>query len=374
MKLVITNLSRVWGGNEKWLATLAAGLQRRGHRVVVACRAAGAVPEELRRRGIPAAPIHPGGYADVWRGMRFRRWLARERPDAVLLTSWKGTPWGAWAARRAGVPRVVVRLGIVRPLERRRHALPFRRWVDALIVNAEEIREAWVRTAPWFPRGEVHVVLNGIAPAAAPSPGGAAALRAALGVPADTRLVVGAGHVARRKGFDLLLDALAAGSLPDVHGVIVGSGPEEGALREQAERLGIRERVHFLGHRGDVPEVISACDVFALTSRNEGMANVMLEAMSVGTPVVAADVSGVRAAIRATADLPPAGWIVPPDDVGALAAALAEVLGDLERGGKEAARRTAEARRRVEEWFSVERMVDQAERVLFPGGGEGARR
>ncbi len=168
VKLVAQNGSRVWGGNEKWLATAAAGLRARGHEVVVACRPDGPVAAELARRGVPAAHVLPGGYLDAWRGLRFARWLRRARPDALLLTSWKATSWGAWAGRRAGVPRVVVRLGIARELRRRRHALPFRRWVDALVVNAPEVREAWTRSAPWFPPGEVHLVFNGIQPPAAP--------------------------------------------------------------------------------------------------------------------------------------------------------------------------------------------------------------
>src|SRR5688500_15783101 len=107
MKVVIQNTSRVWGGNEKWLATLAAGLGARGHEGVVSCRRGGVVAPELARRGIAVTGVRPGAYGDVLRGVRFARWLRRERPDALLLTSWKGIPWGAWAGRRAGVPRIV---------------------------------------------------------------------------------------------------------------------------------------------------------------------------------------------------------------------------------------------------------------------------
>ncbi|HEX8276384.1 MAG TPA: glycosyltransferase [Longimicrobiaceae bacterium] len=366
MKLAAQNAGRVWGGNEKWLCTVAAGLRARGHEVVVACRADGPVAAELARRGVATAHVLPGGYLAAWRGLRFARWLRRERPDALLLTSWKGTGWGAWAARRAGVPRTVVRLGIVRELRHRRHALPFRRGVDALVVNAPEIREAWTRSAPWFPPGAVHVVLNGIQPAPPPSAEDRRALRAELGAGADTLLVAGAGNLARRKGFDLLLDAFARAAVPGSRLAIVGAGPEEAALRARAERLGIAERVCWAGHRDDVPGVLAACDLFVLSSRNEGMANVMLEAMAAGTPVVAADVSGVRDALGPAADGAPAGWIVPPEDPAALGEAIAEVLADLRAGGGEAARRADEARHRVAERFGVERMLDEVERVLFP--------
>lgn len=375
MKVVIQNTSRVWGGNEKWLATVAAGLIARGHQVTVSCRADGQVMSELTRRGIPTTIIRPGTYGDLLRALRFTRWLARERPDALLLTSWKGVYWGAVAGRRAGVQRVVMRLGIVRRLRRRgRYTRPFRRAVHALIVNSPEIRDAWLHSAPWFPADAVHVVLNGIAPAPPLSAEERDALRAELGISPDAIAVAGAGHVHRRKGFDLLLDALARADVAGGEGVIVGTGPEEDALRKRAEELGIAERVRWPGFRQDVVRVLGACDVFVLSSRNEGMANVMLEAMAAGTPVIATDVSGVRGAIDERDSRPPAGWIVPVDDADAMAAALGEVTAGVRAGSDEVRRRVDEARWRVEHWFGVERMVREAEAVLegrakAPAGG-----
>jgi glycosyltransferase involved in cell wall biosynthesis len=361
MKIVIQNTARVWGGNEKWLATLAGGLIARGHGVVVSCRRAGPVREELERRGIPTTGVRPGTYADLPRGMRFLAWLRRERPDALLLTSWKGIPWGSWAARRAGVPRVVVRLGIVRTLPQGgRHTWPFRRRVDALIVNSAEIRDEWLRSAPWFPADAVNVVLNGIVPPPPLSPDERAAVRAELGVPPDARLIAGVGHVHRRKGFDLLLDAFARAGVDRSHVVIVGTGPEEDALRRRAAALGVADRVRWAGFRNDVPRVLGACGLFVLGSRNEGMANVMLEAMAAGTPVVATDISGVRAAIGERDGRPPAGWIVPSDDPDAMADAIRIALSDAD----EARRRAEEASWRIASWFSVERMVSEAEAVL----------
>jgi glycosyltransferase involved in cell wall biosynthesis len=365
--VVIHNHSRVWGGNEKWLATLASGLVRKGHRVVVSCREDGAVAPELERRGIATVHVRPGTYADVVRGLRFAAWLRRERPHAVLLTSRKGMLWGSWAARRAGVPRLVVRAGIAEVPAERRHQLPFRRWVDAVIVNSRYIADRWrAEASGWFPPDRVRVVLNGIVPPQLDA-ADVERVRRELSPEAGTTLVVGVGHLARRKGFDLLLRAAAA-SRPDVRVVIVGAGPAEDELRRLAAELGVADRVVWTGHRADVPTILAACDVFVLASRNEGMANVMLEAMSVGTPVVATDISGVREALAATDDRPPAGWIVPPDDAGAMASVLADVLRLRDASPEQVSAHTVEARARIGEWFSVERMVDECEAILFGGG------
>jgi glycosyltransferase involved in cell wall biosynthesis len=365
-RLLIHNHSLVWGGNEKWLATLAVGLQYRGHRVAVSCRRGGVVSDELNRRGISTVHVRPGTYLDVPRGIRFAAWMRRDRPDVVLLTSRKGMLWGAWAAGRARVPRIVVRAGIAEVPSTLRHRLPFRRWVDAVIVNSRFIAQRWREQARWFAPGKVHVVLNGIRPVQ-PRPDEVERARRGICSDPGATLVAGVGHVAHRKGFDLLLRAAASLGRSDVRVVIVGSGPAEGELRGLADEMGMADRVIWTGHRTDVPNVLAACDVFVLASRNEGMANVMLEAMSAGTPVIATDISGVREALAPTENRPAAGWIVPPDDAGAMSSALAEVLRLRAEAPAQVHARAAEARARIDDWFTVERMVDECERVLFPG-------
>jgi glycosyltransferase involved in cell wall biosynthesis len=366
MKVVIQNNGRVWGGNEKWMATLAAGLAARGHEVVVSCRR-GPVRERLRALGIATSSLRPRGDADLLSALSFAVWLRRQRPDALLLTSWHGLAWAAWAARRARVPRTVVRLGIVRPCPRRGgRAWAFRRWVDALVVNSTEIRDAWLRSAPGFPAGAVHVVMNGLAARDGERAALRARLRGELGAGPETLLVGGAGHLAPRKGFDLLLRAFALAGVDDARAVIAGGGPHLHDLRALAAELGIADRVRFLGPRDDGPDVIAGCDLFVLPSRNEGMANVMLEAMAAGVPVIATDVSGVRAALGAGDDGQVAGWIVPLDDATAMAAAMREAADGIRAGSPEVSRRTAEALRRVRERFGVERMVRECEAILFP--------
>jgi glycosyltransferase involved in cell wall biosynthesis len=365
MKLVIHNNARVWGGNEKWILTLAGGLAARGHDVVVSCRRGGEVARRVAAAGIRVSPVRPGAALDLPRALRFAAWLRRERPDALLLTSWKGGAWGAWAARRAGVPRVAVRLGILRVPERGDAVRWFRRGVDALIVNAPEIAEAWHRGAAWFPRDRIHVVLNGIDGVPVDREAAASRLRETTGADAGTLLIGAAGHVAHRKGFDVLLDAFARAGLPDARVVIVGDGPELPRLRARARELGIAERIHWLGRRDDVADVLAGCGVFVLSSRNEGMANVMLEAMAAGTPVVASDISGVRTALGADADGSAAGWMVPPEDADALAAALAEVAALRADDPAAVQARADRALARVRERFGVERMVAEVEAVLL---------
>jgi teichuronic acid biosynthesis glycosyltransferase TuaC len=147
------------------------------------------------------------------------------------------------------------------------------------------------------------------------------AAKAALGIEGPLLATVGA--LIERKGQGFALDALAR--LPGVTLMMIGDGPDRSALERQAERLGISNRVHFLGARppGEVAELVAAADVMLLPTRAEGIANVWVEALACGTPVVTCDAGGAREVI----DRPQAGRVAARNAV-ALAAAVLEVLGD----------------------------------------------
>ncbi len=365
MKLVIQNTSKVWGGNEKWMAILAAGLQERGHEVIVSCRP-GPVSEELMRRGIRTAPYRPRGPIDLVSGLAFAAWLSSQRADVLLLTSWRVTPWATVAAGLARVPRIVMRLGIVRHFPGGTPKAIALHHIDALIVNSVEIRDTWVASAPDSLSNRVHVVLNGVRSRRDERNDLRRQLRSELGLGNDTMLIGGAGHIAKRKGFDMLLRAFTSMRESDVALAILGDGEHRSALEHEAGNLGIGSRVHWLGHRADGAGIIAGLDLFVLSSVNEGMANVMLEAMAGGCPVIAFDISGVRKALGADSDRPPAGFTVPAGNEGALAQAMDNAAGLIRSESTVVAGTVDEAHWRATNWFSPERMVDECERIIFP--------
>jgi glycosyltransferase involved in cell wall biosynthesis len=365
MKLAIQNTSKVWGGNEKWLAAVGEGLIARGHDVVVSC-APGPVANELAARGIGTTTIRPRGAIDLVSAAAFGRWLRHEKPDTLLLTSWRVTPWAVVAARLAGIQRMVMRLGIVRDFPRNTPKAIALEAVQAIIVNSSEIRDVWLRTAPRHLGTRATVVLNGVRSRRGERETQRAKLRTELGLSGDTILVGGAGHISARKGFDLLLRALAQTEEPDIMVAIVGDGEYRSELERVASDLGIPSRVKWLGHRDDGAGVITAFDIFVLSSHNEGMANVMLEAMAGGVPVIAFDVSGVSEAIGEREGRPAAGWIIPSADVDALARALDSATVQLRTNPSAVEAISDEAHWRAENWFSPARMVAECEVLLFP--------
>ena len=172
--------------------------------------------------------------------------------------------------------------------------------------------------------GKIEVLRNGV-DLAGFTPIDPATARRKLGLPVDGRVIVSVGHLIPRKGHELVIEALAA--LPDVTLLVAGSGPEREALSRLASRLGVEGRVRFLGQLAHdaLPFVYSAGDALVLASSNEGWANVLLEAMACGTPVVATDVGGSREVV----DAPEAGILVAKRDVPSIADALGRLLGAL---------------------------------------------
>lgn len=160
-----------------------------------------------------------------------------------------------------------------------------------------------------------------------------AAAKAALGV--EGPLLVSVGALIPLKGQRLVIEALA--ELPGATLILAGDGPERGALERLARTRGVSERVRFLGNRphGALPGLLAAADVMVLPSEREGLANVWLEALACGTPLVISDVGGAREVV----DRQEAGRLVPRQPA-AIAEAVRELLASPPE--PEAVRRTAE--------------------------------
>jgi glycosyltransferase involved in cell wall biosynthesis len=179
----------------------------------------------------------------------------------------------------------------------------------------------------------------------------AGTLRATLRLPHGAPLLVTAGRLVRKKGFEYLIDALPLLSAhPDARLVIAGDGDLAGELRERARGAGVAERVHFAGNvpQDTVGAWFAAADVVVIPSVRDdsgnvdGLPNTVLEALASGAPVVATTAGGIASAIRDGES----GLLVAERDPRALAAAIAAVLDDPDRGASlgRAARATAEAR------------------------------
>jgi glycosyltransferase involved in cell wall biosynthesis len=146
--------------------------------------------------------------------------------------------------------------------------------------------------------------------------------RASLDTPEGAPAVLTLARLHWKKGLDTLLEALV--DLPGVYSWIAGEGPLEADLKAMAEKLGVADRVRFLGWRNDRAGLLAACDAVAFPSRYEPFGNVTIEAWAASKPLVVADAAGPAATVTNEVD----ALLVPKDDVPALREALRRVIED----------------------------------------------
>jgi glycosyltransferase involved in cell wall biosynthesis len=177
------------------------------------------------------------------------------------------------------------------------------------------------------------------------------AVREKLGLPPDALVIGTVARIDPVKGIRYIVEAfrLLYDENPRAHLVLAGDGEDRPALETVAREYGIADRIHFLGHRTDVPDLLHAMDVFALPSLNEGYGKAIVEAMCAGRPVVATRVGGVPALIKDGET----GLLVPPADPAALAHSAGLLIND---AGMR--RRLADAAlRSVTDIYGVEAMI-----------------
>jgi teichuronic acid biosynthesis glycosyltransferase TuaC len=182
---------------------------------------------------------------------------------------------------------------------------------------------------------KIRVLRNGV-DLAQFQPRDRASARRRYGVDVTSKLLLSVGHLIERKAHHLVIEALAR--LKACNLLIAGDGPERAALEQLAARLGVAERVRFLGRvaQSELPDTYSAADVLVLASSREGWANVLLEAMACGTPVVASNVWGTPEVVAESA----AGLLVEERSGIAFADAIGRLLAS--PPPREATRRYAE--------------------------------
>lgn len=204
----------------------------------------------------------------------------------------------------------------------------------------------------------VRVVLNGIDPARfRRDQARVGRCRAELGIARSDIVLAGVGRLAPQKRFDLLLEAVARlrGQWPQLRAFIAGEGEERRTIEQKAASAGLGCAVRLLGHVEDVSALHHAADVFVQSADYEGTPNAVLEAMAFGVPIVATDAGGTAELVRDGVE----ALVVPTRDVGALTAAISEVL---TRPGDAMARVRA-ARARVETELSFGARMRHVEEV-----------
>jgi glycosyltransferase involved in cell wall biosynthesis len=361
MRLLFVAADMHRGGAERQWATLIPALARRGAEVRLLClNDEGPLFEEVRAAGVPATCAHLAGRTDR-AALRHALSEAGARPGAVVTRGVSPQVVGEAIARRAGAAHVLnehtplTPEGELLPLRPHQQALtrvvaPF---VDRVIAVSEHQREPLRRRG--YRGDRIVVVPNGVFEEDVEVRRPREDVRRELGLAERDFAMVCVANLRVEKGGRAFVEAISAAreQVPALRGLLVGDGPERAALESLA---GSREGVYLLGSRGDVPDLLAACDAFCLLSEAEALPMSILEAMALGRPVVATEVGGIPEAVAHAQT----GLVVPAREGPAAAHALARLAAQ-----PEWARELGEAgRERQREHFSGPAMVERYEAAL----------
>ncbi|MFJ1957476.1 glycosyltransferase [Streptomyces microflavus] len=260
----------------------------------------GPVADGLRADGVRVVHLGMRGNRDLSAVGRLTRLIRDGRYDLVHTHLYRACVYGRIAARLAGIRAAVATEHSLGRAEI--EGRPLTRGIRALYLSTERLGAATVavsstvagRLRDWgVPADRIRLVPNGIdADLYRFDPDRRLAVRAALGIPDDAFVVGGVGRLVPGKRFDVAVRAVAA--LPGARLLLAGDGPEAGALRALAARLGAADRIRLLGECGSgaggpvpgVPALLSAVDTFVSTSREESFGLAAVEALAAGLPVL----------------------------------------------------------------------------------------
>ena len=353
MRVAHLDTGRTWRGGQAQVLHLMRGLTARGHGCLLLAPG-GPLLERARALGIEVERWSALGEWDVGALWRAAGALRRFGPEVAHCHSAHAHALGIPAARLARVPVAVVSRRVDfevagNPLSRLKYRLP----VDRYLCISRGVMEVMSRAG--IPASRLALVPSGVdLPAAGSAARGAPAadLRALIGVAPGTPVVGTVAALAPHKDHATLLRAAAevVARRRDVHFAWVGEGGCRAALERQRADLGLEAHVHLVGFRADALGLLAQFTLFALSSHLEGLCTSLLDAQSLGVPIVATAVGGVPDVVEDGVT----GRLVPGRDPQALAWAL---LGALDR--PEESRHWAGRARESVRRFGVDRMVER---------------
>lgn len=353
------------GGMKTHYLDLCCGLQQQGFPVTAYCALNDVDRKKLTDSGIRVQPfamsesMHP--FAVYKNAALLRRIMGPERPDVIHCHGFAAGLAGRLAATGLRLPWVYsvhnfvmdqgnfLRQGLTRLGE----GLLSRQGGE-IIAMSNALKDALVQIAG-IAAERIHVIENGIN---LPKRGNGASIRQRYCISPDSLLVGTVARLIPSKGIEVLLQAAARlpRELKHLRFMILGSGPEEGRLRAQADRLALGNQVLFTGWQRNIADYYEAFDIFLLPTLSEGMGISILEAMAAGLPVLASRTGGIPEVIRHGQT----GWLIPPGD----SDQILEGLLYLSQNRLAAAAMGRGAKQEAEARFSAERMVERTAEVL----------
>lgn len=351
------------GGIETLILEICRNIDRRSYEpYVFVFQRDGKLETELASMGVPVHLVEKKPGTDLALVLKLRKLFRRLKIDVVHTHNQSPWLYGGVAALLSGIPLIHTEHTVVdyhsqyhperwKSIERVLSCITYR------ITTVADSVAKFLMTEEKIAPSKIQVVHNGVKTSVYDTDTDAQAKRASLDI-GEADFVV--GNVARffpNKDHNTLLEAfsIVSKTMGSSKLVLAGDGPLKDELVAKVDKLGLKDKVNFLGSRRDIPEVLKTFDVFALSSTREGFPIVLLEAMAAALPVVATDVDGNSELVNDGKT----GFLVPAGDPAALARAICAVAA----GRQDAKSMGQRARETVRSGFNFEKMIASYEEL-----------
>jgi glycosyltransferase involved in cell wall biosynthesis len=316
------------GGVENQLALILGKYDRRKlSPLVCSLSDKGEIGREIKESGIEVIPLKKLGHQFNWTIVRDIYKLIKTRDVKIVRThQYHANLYGRLAAWLAKVPCIVASVHNVYTQDKKLHRRIINRFLsgftDRVVAVSETVKRDIVKY-DGLRADKVTVIYNGIDAQRFFNISGNS-IRANLGIPLEAHVVGTVGRLTIQKGQRYLIDAVAMlkEKFPQIALLIVGDGPMRDDLQNCAKTLGIDKNAIFLGTRRDIPQLLSAMDIFVLPSLWEGLGTALIEAMASGKAVIATDIAPFREIINSEK----VGILVPVKDRRAIASSIELLL------------------------------------------------
>jgi glycosyltransferase involved in cell wall biosynthesis len=362
--LVIDGLE--FGGGERGFLQLASELKDR-YRIYFAAMPGGKLERELHRLGIKFYPLEMSRRLSLKPINQINRIIRMNKIDMVHSQGARADFFSRVAGRFAGIPYILSTIqmpvegfdvGPLRKIVYRFMDQLSGRFVKRFIVVSDSLRMTLIE-GRGIPAQRVVQIYNGIELDQYQPDLNETGFRNNWGIPPGATIVGAIGRMVWQKGFQFLIKAIPeiVELNPNARFLLVGDGPLRSHLENLARELDVHDRVIFTGFLSDIQNLLSAIDVLVVPSLLEGFPMITLEGMATAKPIVATQIQGIIEQISDGVE----GILVPPNNPRAITGAVLRLMNDEELSSKLA----AAARRKVESYFSVERMVRETEKVYL---------
>ena len=342
---------KTWRGGQRQVLELCKGLNSRGHRNIIVCRKGGELAKRARDAGVEVITLPFRGEWDIMTGWQLGKLVKSMHADILHAHSSHAHMIGIYARiMNPGCRFIVARRVDFHVTGRLRRTLKYGRSVDRIITVSNAIRRILIEDG--LDSDKMVTVRSGFIPGQFPSVRTKRDIRAELGISTDTVVVITVAALAPHKALHTLLKAAAQvfRQTENVRFLIAGDGELREIIQQHITSLGLDQNVTLLGFVDDIEAVFRSADIFAMSSREEGLCTSILDAMHFRLPIVSTNAGGIPELVQHGIN----GLLGAVDEYTLFAENLLTLISDSDRRTK-----MGERGRRLLDQFSIDRTIDE---------------